>query len=298
MKKGKVILDFTDFGNREWKDRLHGGKADNETPEDFDPDDIAIGTAIEREHSNNPDIATEISMDHDQENDTYYDELIMAGIADEKEAIDIFNRVKTIDDKKSAIDKIQRHLNKEKRELDIEDDYMNEEPDEDYDDEDMDDYDEDEELEDDVDYEEDDLGTDKADVEDDELIIDDDEIKNKKHIMEKSVKNYKSFIRESADTPEPEQPVVPEEVAPERKFSKENKYKFQLPYDKKVVDKLGEYNFTFYTPEGEKPASKPTKDTHSIIIDILNLTYSVVDTDHPEIRTIDSSRLKHLLDNL
>ena len=149
------------------------------------------------------------------------------------------------------------------------------------------------------DYEEDDLGTDKADIEDDELIIDDDESKNKKHIMEKSVKNYRSFIKESADLPvEPEQPVVPDESTPERKYSKENKYKFQLPYDKKVVDKLGEYNFTFYTPEGEKSVTKPNKDTHSIIIDILNLTYSIVESDHTEIRTIDSSRLKHLLENL
>jgi hypothetical protein len=81
-------------------------------------------------------------------------------------------------------------------------------------------------------------------------------------------------------------------------YPKDNKYKFQLHYDKKVVDKLGEYNFTLYVPDGEKSVIKPTKETHNIIIDILNLTYSIVETEHPEIRTIDASRLKHLLENL
>lgn len=287
MGKGKVILDFTDFGNREWKDKLHGGKADDDTPNDYDPYDIAIGTAIEREHSNNPDIATEISMDHDHENDTYYDELIMSGIADEKEAIDIFNRVKTIDDKKSAIDKIQRHLNKEKRKLNIE--------------EEEDDYDEDDDefdYDDFNDEDEDELGTDKYDFKDNELIIDDDEPKNKKSVMENKIKNYKFFLKEAKEQPvsEPNQDM---EVPPERKYSKENKYKFQIQFDQKTVDKLNEYNFTFYVPEGEKESgTKPNKDTHNIIIDILNLTYSVVDKEYPDIRQIDMNRLKSLLENL
>jgi len=115
--KRRIITNFTDFGNRKWIDRLHGGKADEKTPDDFDADDIEIGTAIEREHTNNPDIATEISLDHDTENDTYYDELIMSGIADEKDAINTFNKIKTKQDKKIAIDKIQHHLNIEKEKL-------------------------------------------------------------------------------------------------------------------------------------------------------------------------------------
>jgi hypothetical protein len=291
MKKGKVILNFTDFGNREWKDKLHGGKADDKTPENFDSDDIAIGTAVEMEHTNNPDIATEISMDHDQENNTYYDELIVSGIADEEEAIDIFNGVKSIDDKKRAIDKIQRHLNKEKKDIDTEENneksYMEED---------------DHDFENDDEYDEDELGTDKVDFEDDEQIFDEEEPKNKKIVMEKSsLKNYKSFLKETVNpedaVEEPKEPVATD-PGPERKYSKENKYKFQIQYDKKIVDKLNDYNFIYYVPEGTKNAGKPTKDTHNIIIDILNLNYSIVDSDYPDIRQIDASRLKHLLDNL
>jgi hypothetical protein len=133
--KRRVITNFTDFGNREWKDRLHGGKADDKRPEDFDSDDIAIGTAIEMEHTNNPDIATEIALDHEKENDFYYDELIMSGIADEKDALDIFDETKTKEDKKIAIDRIQKHLDKEREKLNM--DFDDEDFDRDFDDEDF-----------------------------------------------------------------------------------------------------------------------------------------------------------------
>lgn len=103
--------------NRKWKEHLKGGKADGKKPSDYDRDDINIGSKIEREHSNQVDIEEEIAMDHEEENDTYYDELIMSGIADEKDAIDTFDRLKTDNDKKNAINKIQKHLNKEKEKL-------------------------------------------------------------------------------------------------------------------------------------------------------------------------------------
>lgn len=270
----RIIQTFTDFGNRKWKDRLEGGKADDKTPEDFPSDDLRVGSKVEREHVSNPDIATEIAMDHLTEDPEYYDKLITSGIADEPGASDMFDELKGINARTKA-----------KRDII---DFMEEE-----------DYDEDEEEEGVDEYVEDELGTDKADIEeedDNELIFDEEEPKNKREIMEtRSVKNYKSFVGEAAE-PEVNPPM--NEPGPERKYSKENKYKFQLAYEKKIVDKLMEYNFTYYVPDGEKEQSKPKPDTHYIIIDILNLNYAITDKENPEIRTIDPSRLKHLLENL
>jgi hypothetical protein len=281
MKKGKIILDFTDFGNRMWKDRLEGGKADDKSPDDFPDDDIEIGTKVEREHTDNPDIATEIALDHLSEDPEYYNKLISSGIADEKDAVDTFDELKGDNARRKAREDIE--------------DFMETDEDED---------EEDEDLEDIEDYEEDDLGTDKADIEEDEdeMILDDeeDELKNKKNIMEKKlVKSYYSFIKEAADDPV-EQPVnqPPVEAGPERKYSKENKYKFQLPFDQKVIGKLNDYNFVRFVPEGEKETEQPNAKTHFIILDMLNLNYSVVEGEKEDIRPIDPSRLKQLLENL
>jgi hypothetical protein len=269
--KGRIINNFTDFGNRSWKNRLDGGKADNKTPEDFDPDDIAIGTAVEREHTSNPDIATEIAIDHLTQKDDYYDKLIASGIADDQGVIDMYDDLKGQSDRDKAENDITTFMEEE--------DYNG-----------PDDFDED-------DFDEDELGTDKTDYdENDELIFDEeDEPKNKKRIMEKSIKNYKLFLKNEAAAQEP---LPASDPGPGRKYSKENKYKFQIDYEKDIVDKLIEYSFSYFVPEGEKEISKPSKDTHFIIIDILNLTYSVLDHDSPEIKNIDKSKLKHLLEGL
>ena len=270
MKKGKIILDFTDFGNREWKDHLKGGNADNKTPDDFNPDDVIIGTKVEREHTSNSDIAAEIAIDHLAQDDEYYDKLIASGIADEEDAIATFDELKGKNARKKA-------------------------------EEDIDDFiDTNIEEEEDEDVEEDELGTDKVDFENDEQIFDEEEPKNKIKIMEKSVlKKYKSFlIKEEVEPVKEQAPPPPAEPAPNRQYSKENKYKSQMPYDKKVVDKLNDYNFIYYVPEGEKLDSQPKKGTHFIIIDILNLTYSIVDRESPDIRAIEPSKLKHILENL
>jgi rubrerythrin len=105
--------------NTKWHDRLKGGKADGKKPSDYNPDELNVGAKVQREHTNDPKIATEISMDHEEENPTYYDELIMSGIADEQDAIDTYGKIKSDDDKKKAIDKIQKHLDKERDKLDV-----------------------------------------------------------------------------------------------------------------------------------------------------------------------------------
>jgi len=265
----RIITTFTDFDDREWRDRLAGGKADGKEPDDFDYDDIRIGTSVEKEHTSNPDIATEIAMDHLVEDPEYYDKLIASGIADEEDAKILYDELKDDNDRKKA-------------EMDIID-YIEED---------------DDEYEPIGDEEEDELGPDKADIDDDdEMILDDtyekniqEKIKYKK--MEKSIKDYSSFVNETNKPPvNPENDV--NSPGPERAISKENKYKFQLPYEKKVEKKLLEYSFTFYKPEGEN-----TNDKNFILIDIQNLTYSIVSDEVPGVREIDSSKLKFIFENL
>jgi hypothetical protein len=54
------------------KDKLHGGRADNKKPSDFNKKDLEDGSKIEYEHTNNPDITKEIAMDHLEEFPEYY----------------------------------------------------------------------------------------------------------------------------------------------------------------------------------------------------------------------------------
>lgn len=58
-----------------WEDEMSGGLADKKSPKDFDPKALAKGTKVEREHSTNPHLATEIAMDHLTEDPNYYDKL-------------------------------------------------------------------------------------------------------------------------------------------------------------------------------------------------------------------------------
>lgn len=265
---GEIIHTYTDFGNRMWRDRLKGGKGDDKEPGDFDPDDIKIGTAVQREHTNDIDLATEISIDHLSEDPEYYDKLISSGIVEEEDAIELFNKLKGKNSREKAKNDI----------VDFMDQY----------------------VEDDDEDNEEDGGccNDMYDDFDDIKNIDEynEKLKNNKKNMDKNISSYKDFLRikESNDIQE----ETPRDV-PERRYSKENKYKFQIEYDEKIVEKLNEYNFTLYIPDEEREStSKPTKSTHNIVIDILNLTYSIVKGDNPDIRFIDMSRLRNLLDNL
>jgi hypothetical protein len=275
----KVIMNFTDFGNREWKDKIHGGKGDDYTPDDFDEDDIKIGTAVEREHSNNPDIATELTIDHLAEDPDYYDKLIMAGLADEEDAVNLFNDLKSDGDKKKA-------------KSDIMDNFEDEEGGDDYSSED---YSDDED-----DIEEDDLGTDKADIEDDdELIMDDEnpEEKINKNTMEKkSIKDFKSFVNETATTPEETGPVRKfkgEKGGKQIEVDKENKYKFEIKYTKELEKSLQDRSFSPMSPDGEALNNKAF-----IIIDIANLSYMVTDKSNPGIKDIDARGLKKIFEGL
>jgi hypothetical protein len=55
--------------------KLLGGKADKMKPEDFDEEQLKIGTEHELEHTDDEDTAREIAMDHLAEDPDYYKKL-------------------------------------------------------------------------------------------------------------------------------------------------------------------------------------------------------------------------------
>lgn len=59
----------------EHEDQLEGGLADKSHPSDFDKEQLVKGLEVELEHTNKPDLAMEIAMDHLEEIPDYYDHL-------------------------------------------------------------------------------------------------------------------------------------------------------------------------------------------------------------------------------
>jgi len=106
--------------------------------------------------------------------------------------------------------------------------------------------------------------------------------------MKKLIKNYNSFVNENVND-------AANELGPQRKFSKENKYKFQMEYSEEIENKLKDYNFTFHVPDENVDK---VEDKNFLVIDILNLSYSIESDENLDIRTIFPSKLDHILDNL
>lgn len=68
-------------------DKVPGGKADDKPKSDFDPTQMAMGKKVEREHTSDPALASEIATDHLEEIPDYYDRLKkMEDAAPKKEA--------------------------------------------------------------------------------------------------------------------------------------------------------------------------------------------------------------------
>lgn len=57
------------------EDRIPGGLADKANPKDFDREQLLKGVKVELEHTNDPEVALEIAMDHLMEDPKYYDKL-------------------------------------------------------------------------------------------------------------------------------------------------------------------------------------------------------------------------------
>lgn len=74
---------YPEFTGGQRKDSIEGGVGDNVIPSDVDVRELSIGVQVEMEHTNDPDIATEIALDHLKENPEYYSKLVAAGLASE-----------------------------------------------------------------------------------------------------------------------------------------------------------------------------------------------------------------------
>lgn len=57
------------------KEKLQGGKADGKSTSDFNPEQIAEGEKVEKEHTDDPAVAAEIASDHLEEIPDYYTRL-------------------------------------------------------------------------------------------------------------------------------------------------------------------------------------------------------------------------------
>jgi len=66
--------------------KLPGGTGDNTTTDKIDPAQLSIGVQVEMEHTNDPEIAKEIAMDHLTKDPVYYTKLVNAGLAKEFQA--------------------------------------------------------------------------------------------------------------------------------------------------------------------------------------------------------------------
>ena len=66
--------------------KLPGGVGDNTPSDKIDPAQLSIGVQVEMEHTNDPEIAKEIAMDHLTEDPEYYTKLVNAGLAKEFQA--------------------------------------------------------------------------------------------------------------------------------------------------------------------------------------------------------------------
>ena len=57
---------------KKWKDNIPGGRADDKTPDDYEKSQMEKGKSVEFEHTDDPEIAKEITMDHLEEFGEYY----------------------------------------------------------------------------------------------------------------------------------------------------------------------------------------------------------------------------------
>lgn len=62
----------TEVTSSKESDYISGGLADDKSSIDFNPEQILKGMEVEMEHTNDPRIALEITMDHLTENPEYY----------------------------------------------------------------------------------------------------------------------------------------------------------------------------------------------------------------------------------
>jgi hypothetical protein len=100
------------------KDKVPGGQADKKQPKDFDPEQLAKGKKVEMEHTDDPDLALEIAMDHLTEDPKYYDYLEEMESKFEKHA-EFIGKPRTVDDVSRAIKRAIRAWDAGRLDFDI-----------------------------------------------------------------------------------------------------------------------------------------------------------------------------------
>lgn len=76
-------------------DEMRGGRAEKENMgiDDVDPNELELGIAVEMEHTDNPEIAKEIALDHLAENGDYYTLLMRdTYLVDEPKAWELYRK--------------------------------------------------------------------------------------------------------------------------------------------------------------------------------------------------------------
>ena len=68
------IITFNIFINSD-EDQIKGGLADNKLDSEFDPQQLAKGSKVEMEHTDDPVVSKEIAKDHLEEHPKYYTHL-------------------------------------------------------------------------------------------------------------------------------------------------------------------------------------------------------------------------------
>lgn len=71
----KYLINAHKLDKGQWKDKISGGLADNESPKDFDHEALSEGIKVEGEHTDDIHLAMEIAMDHLSEDPEYYKKL-------------------------------------------------------------------------------------------------------------------------------------------------------------------------------------------------------------------------------
>lgn len=78
------------------EDKIPGGKGDTKNASEFDPIQLKMGIEVEKEHTDDPEKAKEIAIDHLTEDPKYYSKLKYAGLADELKLEDIKKQIRNI----------------------------------------------------------------------------------------------------------------------------------------------------------------------------------------------------------
>lgn len=82
-------INYTEFYEHLLKEdnKLVGGVGDATAKSNVDPVELSMGQTVEMEHTTDPDIATEIALDHLSEDPHYYTKLKKAGLAKELDLV-------------------------------------------------------------------------------------------------------------------------------------------------------------------------------------------------------------------